>query len=67
MIPLISAYLLVRKCFFWVLFSRVKETIFHNPKQEEGVEGLESEGLPRPGEVVVRVIHMMLYRYYRIL
>lgn len=27
--------------------NHMQETIFHNPKQEEGVEGLESEGLPR--------------------
>ena len=32
----------------------MKETIFHSPKQEEGGEGLESEGPPRPGEVVDR-------------
>ena len=31
----------------------MKETIFHNPKQKEGGEGLESEGPPRPGEVKV--------------
>lgn len=27
--------------------NHMQETIFHNPKQEEGVEGLESEGIPR--------------------